>query len=135
MEEQRFGLKGALASGAAGLFGVGTGLSASAQEEDDTDAVVVDDASTASSGDTTVSVVDGVPTFTVEEEVEAEDDEAAEDEGAEDDGAEAEDDEAEDEEAEGEEVETEDETSEISADAGLSLVDASGGNNNFSFVS
>ncbi len=128
MEEQRFGLKGALASGAAGLFGVGTGLSASAQEEDDTDAVVVDDASTASSGGTTVSVVDGVPTFTVEEEVEAEDDEAAEDEGAEDDGAE-------DEEAEGEEVETEDETSEISADAGLSLVDASGGNNNFSFVS
>ncbi len=131
MEEQRFGLKGALAA-AAGLFGVGTGLSASAQEEDDTDAVVEEDASIATSGGTTVSVVDGVPTITVEEEVEAEDDEAAEDEGAEeeateDDGVVAVD--------EDDEVETEDEMSEISADAGLSLVDASGGDDNFTFVS
>lgn len=125
-----FGLKRALA-GAAGLFAMGSGVNASAQE-DDTDAEVEDDSSVASSGGTTVSVVDGVATIDVAEEDETEDE--VEDETEVEDEDEVED-EVEDETEDEEEVEDEDDESEISVDGGLSLVDGSGGDGNFAFIS
>lgn len=127
--KQRFGVKSALA-GASGLFAMGTGVTASAQDDSsETDAVVDDDSSIATSGDTTVSVIDGVATIDApeedEEEVEGDEEEVEDD--ASDEVV------AEDEDSEGDE--DEDGESEISVDGGLALVDASGGDGNFSFVS
>ena len=114
MNDRRFGLKSALGGAVSGLFAMGAGLSASAQEEEAEDegtptgAAADDTGSVAVSGDTTVSVINGVPSIITAEP-------AAEDDGTddEDDGLD----------------------SEISADSSLAIADASGGDGNFAFTS
>ena len=117
MNDGRFGLKSALGGAVSGLFATGAGLSASAQEDEADDegtptgAAADDTGSVAVSGDTTVSVINGVPSIITAEP-------AAVDDGA-DDGEDGDD----------------GIDSEISADSSLAIADASGGDNNFAFVS
>ena len=120
MNYRRFGLKSALGGAVSGLFAMGAGLRASAQEEEAEDegtptgAAADDTGSVAVSGDTTVSVINGVPSIITAEP-------AAEDDGTDDgDGADDGDDGLD---------------SEISADSSLAIADASGGDGNFAFTS
>ena len=105
MNDRRFVLKGACVGVLVGLLVLGSGLAASAQEEGTPTGAAADDTgSVAASGDTTVSVIGGVPSIVTVE------DEATEDEAAEDGGT--------------------DTQPEISADSSLSVADASGGDDN-----
>ena len=115
MNDRRFVLKGACVGVLVGLLVLGSGLAASAQEEGTPTGAAVDDTGSVDvSGETTVSVINGVPSIITAEP-------AAEDDGT-DDGDDADDgDDGLD--------------SEISADSSLAIADASGGDGNFAFTS
>ena len=70
MNDRRFVLKGAIIGVLVGLLVLGSGLAASAQEEGTPTGAAADDTgSVAASGDTTVSVIEGVPSIvTIEDE-------------------------------------------------------------------
>ena len=124
MNERPFGLKGVFAAGAgAASLAAGLGTVGAQDEDDDVEVGGPGEDPVVTSGDVTASVVDGEATVVFVEE--DEEDEAAEGDTAEEDEA-----------AEEETVEEDDdEVSLISVDGGTAISDASGGDDNFAFVS
>lgn len=143
MQDREFGLKG-LAGAGAGVASMVGGLGSVAAQDDDVEVSEpgADDPSV-TSGDTTSSVVDGEAMVDVaEDDDDATDDDVADDDGSDDDVADdagsdddGSDEDGDDDEADDDEGSVNSTTLTISSDGGPSISDASGGDDNFAFVS